>query len=108
MDVAFARHDIRDPRHRPDAEPLVAAARFTAALDQHHSELGIVLVEQAPEHDQVALLEDPQRQGRVREEHRSEREHRDVRHLSSQPAFPPLRPGNAAEIPCIGKSRLIR
>ena len=43
------------------------------------------IVEQAPQHDEIALLEDPQREGRVREEDGSEGEHRGT-HGPSQPA----------------------
>ena len=78
------------------------------AFDEHHAELRVFVVEQPAEHHEVALFEDPQRQGRVREEHRAEREHRDVRHASSQPAFATGRSGMCPDSQVRALSRLTR
>lgn len=99
VEVVGADLHLHDPRDRAHSRALIAATRLVAALDEHDAERGIVLVEQVSEHREVARLEDAQHERGVREQHRSQREHRNGVHRSSQP--PPREPG-AAPMPAQG------
>ena len=66
---------LDDARHRADVEARVAASDLVAALDEHDAE-ATVTAEARLDQRAVSLLEDVQRQHRVREEDRAEWEHR--------------------------------
>ena len=79
-DEALLGPELGDLGQRAHPEPLLPAAHLAAALDQHHPELRRVGLEQLGQHHQVALLEHPQPQRHVGEQHRAEREHRQGGH----------------------------
>ena len=79
-DDALLRAELGDLRGRPDVEAVLATADLVPALDQHHAELAALGLEHVREHDQIALLEHPQSQRHVREQHGPEWKHRQGRH----------------------------
>ena len=65
------------PHSRPNAEPFVSPTDFESALDQHRAEFA-VFGSEAVEEGEVPGLEHSQRYRAVREDDRTEREHREL------------------------------
>lgn len=68
VQVVVAHLDPHDVLERGRRSERVATARLVTPLDEHDAESGILGVEQSPHQREVPGLEDPHRQGRVRQE----------------------------------------
>src|SRR3954471_24626105 len=68
-----------------NTEPLLTTANLQTALDEHHAKPRVLAFQQLGKHDQVPLLEDPEPQGHVGEQHRIEWKHWHDHHFSRQP-----------------------
>ncbi len=88
----------------PDGSHLAAGLPDLTALAQEHDAEWLTALDAAVDHEAVALLEDVQRQGHARTEHRTEREQRDLVHRSDGRTESERRALTGPPSPCVWPS----